>query len=313
VQSVAMDSKEGRDVFNAAMLNIVTYLESLDDICNVELKLLGAGSPSEIASWERKNMPYKIPADMKAMCHLFNGFTLKWKMTIGSLPTEIGKIAINKLDGVVRIPLDGQFMSSEASGGTSASSMTMTMDPATNAAFVIDSQPMSGQVVLLYRTKTSPDPSVRGQPLGQFDMPEVWLQDNSLRWHFICSTFSQYCRLMIMHLGILGWPLIFTPGGVPPTTYQWMCIHCKERLILDLHWQKMLHPVLGKITGSAAGSGSGNVGTPGRKSPSAAAGAGTSGTSGSNGSGSNNSFSPVKKRVLTEIGKADSTSRIDIN
>ena len=139
----------------------------------------------------------------------------------------------------------------------------------------------------------------RGQPLGQFDAPEIWLHDNSLRWHFICSSVSQYCRLMIMHLGILGWPLIFTPEGIPPTTYQWMCIHCKERLILDLYWQKKLQQE--PRSNKAAG----------KKSPSATSTSTAVGDFTHAPTGVDKFSTTKKKQLLADFAKADSMSKIE--
>jgi len=216
-------------MFNDAMLNVVTYLESLDDVSNVDLKLLGEGSVIDINTWERKNLPYKIPNDMKGMYTLFNGFELKWKAIVGSQTLEIGHLCVNKMDKITRIPLDGQFMPS------TTSSNYESVDTEGSTGFLLDSHPMCGQIVLVYCSRSR---DTAGQPQVQFDHPEVWLQDNSLRWHFIASTFTQFCRLMVVHLGIVGWPLAFTPEGLSPVTTQWMNIYCKERLILDLHWQK---------------------------------------------------------------------------
>jgi hypothetical protein len=62
----------------------------------------------------------------------------------------------------------------------------------------------------------------------------------SARWHYISKTFTQYFRLMVIHVGIHGWQLAFTPEGVPPVTQQWMGLFCKERLIVDKYWRDRL-------------------------------------------------------------------------
>ncbi|CAM9451377.1 unnamed protein product [Ectocarpus sp. 8 AP-2014] len=50
--------------------------------------------------------------------------------------------------------------------------------------------------------------------------PEVWLQDLSCRWHFLAGGFTSYFRMMVLHLGVLGWQQAFTPVGLSPTTEQ---------------------------------------------------------------------------------------------
>jgi hypothetical protein len=34
---------------------------------------------------------------------------------------------------------------------------------------------------------------------------QVWLQDLSCQWQYVCEGFTDYFRLMILHLGISGW------------------------------------------------------------------------------------------------------------
>jgi tubulin polyglutamylase complex subunit 2 len=59
------------------------------------------------------------------------------------------------------------------------------------AAFDIDSKVKGGRLALLYKKLTS--------------KPQVWFQDNSCKWFFIANTFTDYFRLMIMHLGLPHW------------------------------------------------------------------------------------------------------------
>lgn len=38
------------------------------------------------------------------------------------------------------------------------------------------------------------------------------------RWYFLASNFTKYFRMMVVHLGILGWQQAFSPTGVSPAT-----------------------------------------------------------------------------------------------
>ncbi|CAN0515808.1 unnamed protein product [Ectocarpus sp. 12 AP-2014] len=68
--------------------------------------------------------------------------------------------------------------------------------------------------------------------------PEVWLQDLSCRWHFLADGFTSYFRMMVLHLGVLGWQQAFTPVGLSPTTEQCMRLFCPDRLLFDqLEWR----------------------------------------------------------------------------
>ena len=63
-------------------------------------------------------------------------------------------------------------------------------------AFDIDSKVKGGRLALLYK--------------GAMSKPQVWFQDNSCKWYFIANTFTDYFRLMIMHLGLPHWQYAFT-------------------------------------------------------------------------------------------------------
>lgn len=123
----------------------------------------------------------------------------------------------------------------------------------TSAAFVVDSHPSFGQVALIFQSRATEVSTLVNPSTGKLlsskstlfsgstgslphELSEIWLQDTSGRWHYMCNTITQYLRLAIVHLGIHGWPLVFTPESLPPSTQQWLSVHCKERLVLDLYW-----------------------------------------------------------------------------
>ena len=62
--------------------------------------------------------------------------------------------------------------------------------------FVIDSEAKDGRLALIYR--------------GSYNKPQLWFQDLSCKWYFIANCFTDYFRLMIMHLGIPCWQYAFT-------------------------------------------------------------------------------------------------------
>lgn len=45
---------------------------------------------------------------------------------------------------------------------------------------------------------------------GNINKPQIWFQDLSCSWFFIANTFTDYFRLMIMHLGLPHWQYAFT-------------------------------------------------------------------------------------------------------
>ncbi len=48
--------------------------------------------------------------------------------------------------------------------------------------------------------------------------PEIWLLDRSLRWTYLASSFQNYFRMLIVHLGLPLWQYRFTQAGLSPET-----------------------------------------------------------------------------------------------
>lgn len=61
----------------------------------------------------------------------------------------------------------------------------------TVVAFDMDQRVKDGRLALLFRDPNKP--------------PQIWFQDLSCSWFFIANTFTDYFRLMIMHLGLPHW------------------------------------------------------------------------------------------------------------
>lgn len=88
------------------------------------------------------------------------------------------------------------------------------------AAFDIDCKVKAGRLAILYRNGTT--------------KPQVWFQDNSCKWFFVANTFTDYFRLMIMHLGLPHWQYAFTQVGLDAQTLQWFRFLSPERLAIDI-------------------------------------------------------------------------------
>ena len=48
--------------------------------------------------------------------------------------------------------------------------------------------------------------------------PEIWFLDRSLEWWYLASSFTDYFRMMIVHLGLPLWQYLFTATGLSPET-----------------------------------------------------------------------------------------------
>ena len=89
------------------------------------------------------------------------------------------------------------------------------------AAFDLDSECVEGRVALLY---------LASDVDGTEKRPQVWFQDPSCRWHFIADSFTDYFRLVAMHLGVPQWQFAFTDVGLDSVARHWLALFCPERL-----------------------------------------------------------------------------------
>lgn len=258
-----------RELFDRVCLSCLSYLDTFEECSSVVFDGYDKASSHELDVWEKKNLPYQLPEDMKSFYRMFDGFTVSFGVETGSpsnLP--VGTMHLCPLKAIKRLPLEGQFP-----GIADISTMT-------SAAFLLDDSMEDGNIVLFYRTTADRElcvissdglrgkdskskvgigksgstnslaamtastmkpvvdsgSTVQGSDKAQggFENPEIWFQDRSARWHFVSRTFSDFLRVMVVHLGIDGWAMAFAPEGVSPLTRQYMGIFNRERLCLDV-------------------------------------------------------------------------------
>ena len=228
--------QDRRALFNRVALGCISYLESSEECRSVIFHSPDGAGTHEFASWEKKNSPLKLPEDLKKFYSLFNGFSVTWAVEITSKAVNIGDIRLNRIDQVQRNNSEFYVNSSTIPKDVDIPDFT------TCTLYTIDSNCEVGEIVLLYRCFItdsgggSNNISINTCQAPEKLIPEIWLFDNSGQLHFICSTFTQYLRLMVAHLGIYGWQLAFTETGMSELTQQWMNVFCKERLIIDRHY-----------------------------------------------------------------------------
>lgn len=223
---------ERRNIFDQIALGCISHLEQCEECRTVTFQGHDPISSHEILLWERKNAPIKLPEDMKRFYSIMNGFSLNWAVDIDDRLVAVGDLRVLKLDQIIRHPC--------AEPTIAASSVPFmenrpVPDPQKCSLFLLDSSCEMGDIVLLYRVPFSPDAMKHDPDSTVLSQPEVWLLDTNGQLHYICASFTQYFRLAVVHLGVLGWQSAFTVDGLSETTQQWMNIFCKERLICDRH------------------------------------------------------------------------------
>lgn len=71
--SYTRDSSSQKEDFDHISLNMISYLELYDEVTKVDVQSRSSKSVhNEIIIWEKKNFPYKVPADMKDFYSTFN-------------------------------------------------------------------------------------------------------------------------------------------------------------------------------------------------------------------------------------------------
>lgn len=264
-----MEADPRRDCFDRVCLSCLTYLDTFEECSSVNFDGYDKATSHDLDVWEKQNLPYQLPEDMKSFYRMFDGFTVKFGVDTGNGTSNVpvGVMHLCSLKTIKRLPLEGQFP-----GIADISTMT-------SAAFLLDDSMDDGNIVLLYRSAADRElcvvssDNVRGRDSSKvgigksgstnslaamtastkkplvdagsnaqisdrqqiaFENPEIWFQDRSARWHFVSRTFSDYLRVMVVHLGIEGWAMAFAPEGISPVTRQWMGIFNRERLCLDV-------------------------------------------------------------------------------
>ena len=212
--------------------------------------------PDKHPSCIAMNRPYRLPHDFMSFLEVTNGLSLQWdiKMNASNLvgkasesshwsdtecgPQPFGRINVNNIDTVNRINLQRIFagddiedinglfrhenagISHQHAGDKPNQERRKALRVA--AAFDLDRMCGCGTVALVYFHNTD------------LDKPRVYFQDLSCTWWPLASSFSEYFRLLMMHLGIPNWQYSFTSYGLDEVTSQWFNLLSPERLAIDL-------------------------------------------------------------------------------
>ena len=207
---------------------------------NVEFFEREGVAGGNVGTWERTNAPYVLPDDFKAFLQMTDGLLLRWSMFWQREILPLGCIQVNPLSQVVRLPLGNGEHEREVEEEETHAPAYATLRGKV-VVFDLDSTCADGRVALYYNN-------------GPRD-PEVWFQDLSCTWFFLAKNFTDYFRLLIMHLGLPRWQYAFTSVGLDPAAKQWFRFLSPERLAIDMQYAKGGAADAYAATGSAARSG----------------------------------------------------------
>jgi hypothetical protein len=204
-------------LFDEVALHVISYLEAQDSL-KIDFKSSVPVASHEVGVWERNNALCTISKDLKEFYNLFNGVNMSWRIVVAEKRIKIGLIQVSKLE-LLR-PLAKEI------------SDTFPLGSRSNYKLLLYSSAEHGKTIMV------PKRTEGGN--GVNDQFEFWFLDTCSRWHYLCESFTQHLRLQIVHLGIIGWELAFTPEGVTPQCAKWMQTFCRERHCNNLfHSQSM--------------------------------------------------------------------------
>ena len=167
------ESQEREFVFNKISLNLLTKLKGFKEISSIRFHSERGVLADDVLQWEKINDPYSLPNDLASFYLMFDGVEICWDVLLGEESVTVGAIKLHGLHSMKRI--ESSFL----------------------AAFVLESQVDVGDIALVFKTEPRSD-------LISFDESvetAIWFRDLSLEWHFVCSTFTQLLRLIVVHLG----------------------------------------------------------------------------------------------------------------
>ncbi|CAM9372392.1 unnamed protein product, partial [Ascophyllum nodosum] len=244
-----------RDILESLGLDVLRQLEDMRSkgVRNVSIVDVAAATPTALQVWDDTNFPYRqeaLPTELRAFLGASDGFSLTWTAQRlhpdatarrDNLDVVVGRIRINSLSAIKRLPLDSDDLSGIASSRARAAAATAASSSSAPlggngggkayglAAFSLDSLCEVGVVALVYggaplnisySRQCAGSDKLKGASVAELTNPEVWLQDLSCRWHFLADSFTSYFRMMAVHLGVLGWQQAFSPVGLSPNTKQ---------------------------------------------------------------------------------------------
>lgn len=221
--------KKVRQIFDDISFSVLDYIEKHAGVTDVKFFERVGSTDAQITEFEKKYYPCKLPSDYKAFLKISDGMLLRWHMKYNDEVIPLGCMHLSPLSGVCKVDANNfNIQGAMARDTVEFLSMATSADLTTNKnpllnepiALDIDSLCADGRTVLMY--------------YKNYHTPEVWFQDLSCEWSFIASTFTDYFRLLVLHLGLPHWQYAYTAIGLSPTTKQWLHFLAPDRLKLDL-------------------------------------------------------------------------------
>lgn len=192
----------------------ISSLDQTPNVFNVTEAAATAATAADIEEWERKFHPMNLPPDVKSFLMSSDGLKLTWHVRHGDDLLPLGCMHINSLAEMAPVPPEALLNQS----GELCAELPPPL-PTGLQAFDLDVECGHGRVCLI---------STGGR--GDHARAQVWFQDLGCTWCFVANSFTDYFRLMLLHLGLPNWHYAFTESGLDPVAKQWFRYLAPDRL-----------------------------------------------------------------------------------
>ncbi|XP_012556620.2 tubulin polyglutamylase complex subunit 2 isoform X1 [Hydra vulgaris] len=203
----------------------------LENNSNVEIVQVVEKEPADealLSAWENaKNVA--LPKDLKQFYRTMNGLVINWSAKQCGTIIPVGDLKINEINCLSELSLSNSFKST---GSFQLEDLDEDEDECNSKiprkvtfkdkCFEISS--CEGKVCLVYKNVSTCCRMCCAESFG------IWFLDRSLRWHYLASTFQQYLRMAVVHMGIKGWQYLFTDAQISPETKYWFNLFIPQRL-----------------------------------------------------------------------------------
>ncbi|XP_068691129.1 tubulin polyglutamylase complex subunit 2-like [Montipora foliosa] len=220
-----------RELFDTMTLGVVRSLEKKPGVTDVRLLDRQPADKHIIFTWEQKNMCI-LPEDLKSFYLTTNGLLIQWSIKFDGSVLPLGKMELNAVASLILLSKatnisDDKPSLADLDSDTDEEDEQGHVKPHFDTrckVFELDPCDSFGKVCLVYKDVKA------GVTTSQ---PEVWFLDRSLEWSYLASSFMDYFRMMIVHLGLPLWQYLFTSTGLSPETKQWFNLYAPTRLAID--------------------------------------------------------------------------------
>ncbi|XP_066021529.1 tubulin polyglutamylase complex subunit 2-like [Pocillopora verrucosa] len=221
-----------RELFDSVTLGVVRSLEKKPGVTDFRLLDRRQAEKHIIFTWEQKNMCI-LPEDLKSFFLTTNGLLIRWSIKFDGSVLPLGKMELNPVTGLVLLSKatsvsdDKPSLADLDTDSYEEDGQGHLKPHFDNRCKVFELDPCDsyGKVCLVYKDIKA------GETTGQ---PEIWFLDRSLEWWYLASSFTDYFRMMIVHLGLPLWQYLFTTTGLSPETKQWFNLYAPTRLAIGM-------------------------------------------------------------------------------